>query len=66
MEHFFLWELLTFIVIPLIQGEVDIFKGNVWNIHRLRDQEGIYLPSSVSNHIYNFPEEYNLRQCGKI
>ena len=66
MKHFFLRELLTFIVIPLTQGEVDSFKGNVWNIHRLRDQEGVYLPSGVSNHIDNFPEEYDLGQCGKI
>ena len=61
MKYFFLRELLTFIVIPLTQGEVDIFKGNVWNIHRLRDQEGVYLPSGVSNHIDYFSRRVRLR-----
>ena len=66
MQHYFFRKLLAFIMVPLIQREVDIFKDNVWNIHRIRDQKGVYLPSGVPNHIYNFPEEYNLRQCGKI
>ena len=51
---------------PLIQREVDIFKDNFWNIHRIRDQKGVYFPSGVPNHIYNFPEENNLWQCDKI
>ena len=66
MKHYFFRKLLPFIMVPLIQREVDIFKDNVWNMHRIRDQEGVYLPSSVPNHIYNFPEEYSLRHCGKI
>ena len=53
-------------MVPLIQREVDIFKDNVWNIHRIRDQKVVYLPAGVPNHVYNFLEEYNLRQCGKI
>ena len=66
MQHYFFRKLLPFIVVPLIQREVDIFKDNVWDIHRIRDQKGVYLPSGVPNHIYNFPKEYNLRQCGKF
>ena len=66
MQHDFFRKLLAFIMVPLIQREVDIFKGNIWNIHRIRDQKGVHLPSGVPNDIYNFPEEYNLRQCGKI
>ena len=65
MQNYFLRKLLAFIMLPVIQREVDIFKDNVWNIHHIRDQKGVYLPSGVPN-IYNFPEEYNLRQCGKI
>ena len=53
-------------MVPHIQREVDIFKDNIWNIHRIRNQKGVYLPSGIPNQIYNFPEEYNLRQCGKI
>ena len=66
MQHYFFRKLLPFFVGPLIQREVDIFKDNVWHIHRIRDQKGVCLPSGVPNHNYNFPEEYNLRQCGKI
>ena len=66
MQHYFFRKLLAFIMVPLIQREVDIFKDNICNIHRIRDQKGVCLPSSVPNHIYNFPEECNLRQYGKI
>ena len=61
MKHYFFRKLLAFIMVPHIQREVDIIKDNVWNIHRIRDQKDVYFPSGVSNHIYNFPEEYNLR-----
>ena len=53
-------------MVPHIQREVDIIKDNVWNIHRLRDQKSVYFRSGVPNHIYNYPEKCNLRQCGKI
>ena len=66
MQHYFFRKLLSFIMVPFIQREVDTFKDNVWSIYRIRDQKGVYLPSCVPNDIYNFPEEYNLRQCGKI
>ena len=66
MQHYFLKKLLVFIMVPPIQRTVDIFKDNVWNIHPIRDQKGVHLPSDAPNHIYNFPEEYNLLQCGKI
>ena len=66
IKHYLFWKLVAFIIVLLIQREADIFKDNVWNIHRIRDQKGVYLPSGVLNHIYNFPEEHNLRQCGKI
>ena len=52
-------------MVPLTQGEADIVKDNIWNIHCIRDQKGVFLPSGIPNHIYNFPEEYNLRQSGK-
>ena len=66
MQHYLFRKLLPFFVGSRIQREVDIFKDNVWHIHRIRDQKGVCLPSGVPNHNYNFPEEYNLRQCGKI
>ena len=66
IKHYLFWKLAAFIIVPVIQREVDIFKDNVSNIHRIRDQKGVYLSSGVLNHIYNFPEEHNLRQYGKI
>ena len=66
MKHYFCRKLLAFIMVPLIQREIDIFKDNIWNIHRIRDQNDVYLPSGVPNHTYNFPEEYNLHHWGKI
>ena len=66
MQHYFFRKLLAFIMVRLIQRELDIFKGNVWNIHLIRDQKGFYLQSGVPSHSFNFPEDYNLRQFGKI
>ena len=56
--------LLAFLLIPLIQKEVDIFKDVVWNTHRIRAQKDSLLPSGIPNHIFNFPEEYGLTDCG--
>ena len=43
-------------MIPIIQREVDIHKGNVLNSHRIWTEKGTQLPNEVSNHIYDFPE----------
>ena len=41
MQRYFFKKLLAFIMFPLIQRQVDIFKDNVWDIHRIRDQKGV-------------------------
>ena len=56
--------LLAFIVVPLIQKELDVFREIVWNTHRIRVQKETHLPSGIPNHIYSFPEEYDLEECG--
>lgn len=56
--------LLAFLLVPLIQRELDIFREVVWNTHRIRAQKDSNLPSGVPDHIYNFPQEYNLEECG--
>ena len=48
-----------------MQKELDIFKNTVWNTHRIRAQKETQLPSGVPNHIYSFPEEYDLEDCGE-
>lgn len=56
--------LLAFIMVPLIQKELDIFRETVWNTHRIRAQRDTALPNGIPDHIYNFPENYGLEECG--
>lgn len=51
-------------MVPLFQNEADIFV-EMWNTHRIRAQKQTLLPDGVPNHIYAFPEEYGLHECGK-
>ncbi|XP_067048999.1 uncharacterized protein [Acropora muricata] len=39
--------LLAFIMVPLIQKELDIFRETVWNSHRIRAQRDTALPYGV-------------------
>ena len=55
--HFF----LTFI----LQRDLDMFKDVVLNSRRIRSQKYTYLPDGIPEHIYSFPEEYKLKDCGK-
>ena len=58
-------ELLAFIMIPILQKQLDTFKATLWNAHRIRTQKDTLLPDGVPDHIYSFPEEYGLQECGK-
>ena len=51
-------------MIPVIQKQLDVFKDTLWNAHRIRAQKNTLLPDGVPNHIYDFPEEYSLQECG--
>ena len=55
--------LLAYIMIPVMQKELDTFKETIWNTHRIRSQKDTYLPCGIPNHIYPFPEEYGLEEC---
>lgn len=55
--------LLAFIFIPLLQKELDTFKNIVRNTHRIRAQKETALASIIPNHVYCFPEEYDLEEC---
>ncbi len=48
-----------------MERELAIFKDTIWNIHRIRVQKDAVLPNGAPDHIYNFPEQYNLEECGK-
>jgi hypothetical protein len=52
-------------MVTLIQKELDIFREKVCNTHRVRTQKDRLLPDGVPEHIDNFPEQYNLEECGK-
>ena len=56
--------LIAYIMVPLVQKEIDMFKDTVWNSHRIRAQKDTILPDGVPNHIYSFPEQYGLQDCG--
>jgi hypothetical protein len=58
--------LLAFILIPLLQRELDIFKNTIWNSHRIRKQTDTTLPDDIPNHIHAFLEEYDMEDCGKL
>ena len=46
---------LAFLVILIIQREVDIFKDHVWNSHRIWAQKGTE-HSNAPSYIYDFPK----------
>ena len=53
--------LLAFII---VQKGLDIFRETVWNTHRIRAQKDTVLPDGVPNHIYSFPQQHGLEECG--
>ena len=57
--------LLAYIYVPVLQ-ELDTFKEKIWNSHRIRQQKDTNLPSGVPDHIYSFPAEYGLEECGML
>ena len=50
---------------PLVQKESDVFRETVWNTHRIQAQKDTVLPDRIPDHIYNFPEQYDLEDCGR-
>lgn len=48
--------LLAFLLIPVVQKELDLFRTVVWNSHKIRTQKDTALPDEIPDHIYNFPE----------
>ena len=56
---------MMYVMIPIIQRELDEFKDLIWNTHRIRKQKGVYIPDGIPNHIFSFPEKYGMEECGK-
>ena len=57
--------LLAFVFIPVLQKELDNFKDVIWNTHRIPLQKDVLLPNGIPNHMYDFPDEYNMVDCSK-
>ena len=51
-------------MVPIMQKEIDTFVHVVWNSHRIQAQKNTFLPDGIPNHIYNFPDQYGLKECG--
>lgn len=58
--------ILAYIMIPILQAELNTFKDVIWNCHRIRYQKDQVLPDGVPNHIYTVPEVHDLVECGKF
>ena len=56
--------LLAFLLIPVLQKQLDVFRTVVWNSHRIRAQKNTVLPDGIPDHIYSFPNVYGLEECG--
>ena len=56
--------MLAFVMIPLVQRNLDEFKDLIWNSHRIRFQRKTLMPDGVPNHMYDFPENYGMEKCG--
>jgi len=52
-------------MVPLMQLQLEEFQNVVWNPHRIRYQKDTYMADGIPNHIFEFPEKYNLENCGE-
>ena len=56
---------MMYIMISILQRDLNEFK-DLWNTHRIRKQKDIYLPDGRPDHMYHFPEKYEMEHCGKL
>ena len=53
--------LLAFLMIPVVQKRLDVFRTVVWNSQRIRAQK-----DRVPDHIYGFLDMYGLEDCDMV
>lgn len=58
--------MMSYVYVPVIQKELDIFRETVWNTHRVRKQKNKELPTGVPEHIYTCPNQYGGEKCGHV
>ena len=57
-------KILSFIMVPAVQRELDTFNEMVWNQRIRALQKDTVLPDGVPHHIHNFLQKYGLEECG--
>ena len=58
--------ILAFVMIPMLQRELDEFKDTIWNCHRIRAQKGTLMADGIPNHIFDFPMRYGMEGTDSI
>ena len=54
--------LLAYLLIPVVQKQLDVFMTVAWNSHTIRAQKGTALPDGIPDHIYSFSNTYGLEE----
>ena len=44
-------KLLSYLLIPVIRCQLDVFQETVWNSHRIRSQKSTMLPDGTPDHV---------------
>ena len=56
--------MLAYIMIPVMQRELDEFRLTVWNTHRIRAQKETLMADGIPDYIFAFPERYGMEKKG--
>lgn len=51
-------------MIPVMQQQLDEFRETIWNSHRIRAQKQTLMADGIPDHIFAFPERYNMADLG--
>ena len=56
-------QLFAYVFIPIVQRECDIFV-KYWNLHRIRGQDKVELPTAVPERMFCYPKQYGGKNMG--
>ncbi|XP_028394479.1 uncharacterized protein LOC114518673 [Dendronephthya gigantea] len=56
--------MLAYVMVPLMQRELDEFCETIWNTQRIRAQRETLMADGIPNHIFEFPERYGMEKKG--
>ena len=64
--YFFNRSMLAYIMVPMMQRELDEFRLTIWNTHRIRAQKKTLMADGIPDHIFEFPERYGMEKKGYL